>query len=280
MNKIRVLFLAVFLGFGALRSEAGVPVMGEALTFSMLCQYTTNIMTNAGPVRIANPQMRSVLVTSADISRSIERSVFGRNFTSEGPMHTDWAGANIVFERNLSDGTTGIYLRVPSNQVEVTSYFDSRFTNNGYLDVFSGEISNVFAESLLVDSNAPTTLEQGFINTSDGNTNFNFFESLAYVNVDTTNLALKLFGYATGQHVPVIFRGKSYSVPQAEIFASGTFKLNLATNLFDVTNGYTYTVGKQTNVATHVIPPAYYYGIAHGTIVFSPPYVFSVPKWP
>jgi hypothetical protein len=175
---------------------------------------------------------------------------------------TNWAGAAIVYEKNLFTGNEGIFLRVGGKQTNVSSFFGDTFTN-----MFSQNVTSVFGGTNY--TNAALPLLGGYDydvsgvksarNTAEGN--------LAYLAFSSTNTSFNLYGFSQGTLIDVIglYNHQPYSnqVEQAEVIGAGTFSLNVTTNVFPYL-GFTNTV------------PTNYTGIAHGTVNVNTPYYLNI----
>jgi hypothetical protein len=255
MNKMRCLFLALALGFGLCAQRVQAQTCEQAMTFSIICQYVTNGITTTNPttkIATQHPSLQTVLINSGNLVKAMAIDLLGTNWAK-------WAGATIEYEVNLSTGNQGIFLRLDGKQTNVSSFFGNSFSN-----MFSQNVSNVF-----VGTNYAASLPLGGDDNDQSGmmiTNANFSGNLAYLNFASSNTTFNIFGYSQG---PVILdtgildrvRYGRY-VQQAEIVGAGSFSLNVTTNVYLIptTNG----------------TPAYYTGVAHGTLFVGKPYYIPV----
>jgi hypothetical protein len=116
-----------------LRAQTSV----QRLTFSLLGEYQTNVfVTNtsnpASALTNENSYIRDILFGSGNVVKAIAVDLEGANWTN-------WAGAALVREVNLSNGSEGIFLRINGRQTNVSSFFGGSFSNN-----FTAELTNSF----------------------------------------------------------------------------------------------------------------------------------------
>jgi hypothetical protein len=268
MKKMQCLFLVLALGLGLCCQRAQAQTSAQTLTFSIICQYVTNTYTtNFSPLRIVeNPHVVTVLLNSANLVKAMAADIFSTNWATNWPK---WAGASIVYEKNLESSNQGIYLRYLGQQMDVSSFFTNRFSTNGFANMFSQDVASVFNgtnyDSDGTNSLLPLTGGGIFIGGPAASDN------LAYLTFTSTDTSFTLFGYSQGAVVNTVFdkEGDVGKVVQGLIVGAGTFNLNVTTNFLRVT----------TNNAT---PPINYPGLAHGTVNVSAPYHldFGPPEGP
>jgi hypothetical protein len=263
MKRLRYLVMALVLGLGfALRAPA--QTVAQNLTISLICQYVTNDFTNNYPaldITNRHQEIVTVLIDTANLVKAMAIDLEGRTNSDNATNWLQWAGAAIVLEQNMITTNQGIFLRKGLKQTNVSPFFGSSFTN-----LFSQDISTVF-----VGTNYATSLPLlgGYSNTLDGAsvTNFSTVGNLAYVNFSSSNTSFNLFGFSQGNLINVFGRssGTLYSntVNRSLITGAGTFSLNVTTNVY---------LDPSTNTV-----PAYYTGIAHGTVNVNAPYFLNIP---
>jgi len=254
MKKMRYLFLVLALGFGLRAQRVQGQTAAQNMSFSIICQYVTNIYaTNLSNQAInENQQLTTVLLNSHNLAKAVAIDLLGTNWVQ-------WLGASFVYEENMLTSNQGIYLRINGKQTNVSSFFGDSFTN-----MFSQNVSNVFIGM----SYATLPLIGGVIEDVGGvkTTNRNTHDNLAYLTFASTNISFNLFGYSQGVLTNVIYdrEGDVAKVDQAEIVGSGTFSLNVTTNIYPYLDITKYTV------------PTNYTGLAHGTIFVTAPYHLNI----
>jgi hypothetical protein len=268
MKKMRSLFLVLALGLGLCWQRAQGQTSAQTLTFSIICQYVTNTYTTNLSTHTTNEDRHvvTVLLNSANLVKAMAADMFSTNWATNWPR---WAGASIVYEKNLESGNQGIYLRIAGRQTNVSSFFTNGFSTNGFANMFSQDVDSVFHgtnyDTIGTNSLLPLTGGGIFIGGPGASDN------LAYLTFTSTDTSFTLFGYSQGTVVNTVFdrEGDVGKVVQGLIVGAGTFSLNVTTNFLRVT----------TNNAT---PPINYPGLAHGTVYVTAPYHlnFGPPEGP
>jgi hypothetical protein len=254
MKKMRCLFLVLVLGCGVCAQRAQGQVAAQNITFSIICQYITNIYaTNISALTTnENQQVTTVIVNSHNLAKAAAIDLLGTNWTK-------WQGASFIYEQNMITSNQGIYLRLNGKQTNVSQFFGDNFTN-----MFTQNVSNVYSGT----NYASLPLIGGIKYDVGGvkSTNYTASDNLAYLTFSTTNISFSLFGYSQGSLVNVIYdrEGDTAKVDQPEIVGAGTFSLNVTTNIYPYLNITKYT------------PATNYTGLAHGTVMFSAPYHFDI----
>jgi hypothetical protein len=255
MKKMRCLFLALALGFGWCSQRAQGQTSEQALSFSIICQYVTNNINTTNPTtKIVTQHFleQTVFLSSANLVKAMAIDLVGTNWMR-------WAGSTIEYEVNMANGNQGIYLRLNGKQTNVSSFFGNNFTN-----IFSQNVSNVFS-----GVNYATSLPLGGddnVQTNADITYANFTGNLAYLTFATGNTSFSLFGYSQGPvvHGSGFLDGVLYEryLPVAQIAGTGTFSLNVTTNIFLIPTSN----GTPTN----------YTGVAHGNIFMGKAYFLPI----
>jgi hypothetical protein len=287
MKKMRFLFLALALSLGWCAGRAQGQTIAQTMTFSVICQYVTNTYTTNGGIVSMGQHLNTVALTSANIVRAIAADVFGTGWTN-------WESATLFYEENMTNGNQGIFLYYKGNQTNVSRYFTSSTSTNGFANMFSKDVPNVFGGTIYptLSSNSYVDLvSQDPINPHP-ETNFpggslplsgvygygngpvaTAYDDLAYVTLTTRNTSFTLFGYSQGNLFNAIYdqEGHVGIVDAALIAGAGTFSLNLTSNLLFITNGYplsTNITPRGTNIvlATNVVLATNLFGVAHGTL--------------
>jgi len=256
--------VALCFGFGAARVQAQTEA--QVLTFSIICQYVTNVYATNVAAGVTNDDqiVTTVLLNSANIAKAIAIDLEGTNWAKY------WDPALIVREVNLSNGHEGIFLRssvnTQTNISNSTNFFAFCFTNE-----FTCQVTNVFTTTYY-NTNLPIKggWSYTYSNTNKDTNIYTVVDGLHYVSFTSSNLQFNIFGSGQGTEAEAggHLDGKLYELPtvSTEITGAGTFNLNVATNVFfnpNITN-----------------PPAYYTGLAHGTVIVGAPYFLAIPPPP
>jgi hypothetical protein len=272
MNKIRFRFAAAFavlvLAANVLRAQTSF----QRITFSLTGEFQTNTFaTNAddgSSLTNEHAKMKMIFLGTGNVIKSIAIDLEGTNWSN-------WSGAILLREVNLTNGNEGIFLRKNSVQTNVSSYFDGTFSNSftvGVSNAFpalsnnmTGLVSNNI-NGMTNNANPGFQVVQGNLDMT-GPTNFttNFTKTagLYFISLNTTNIKFNLLGIATGTITNVQGEGFERTNNSLYIGTAGTFYLNADTNIFD----------SGTN------SPYFYTGPMHGTINVGLPY-FSPDQGP
>jgi hypothetical protein len=317
MKQMRYLFLALALSFGLCARQSQAQTVGQTMTFSIVCQYVTNLYTTNTTTGVINQDqhLTTVLVDTPNIVKAILVDLFWTsNSTAWHSNYARWESARLVYEENMTNGHQGIYLRVGDRQTNVSSFFTNSFstngcanmfsqdaakviggtiypaiTTNGYADVSSPVASNLFDETVFPSNSLPLTGGFGYLEHAGTSNNYTSYDNLAYLTLTTSNTSFTLFGLSQGLLVDAVYAadGGVGKVDQAEIIGAGTFSLNLSTNFLRLTNGFRYDVNLSDTVVTNylvtnAVPAANYTGLAHGTVYVRAPYRldFGPPEGP
>jgi hypothetical protein len=287
MKKMRCLFLTLALGLGWCAGRAQGQVIAQTMTFSVFCQYVTNTYTTNAGIVFTDPHVNTVALTSANIVRAIAAEVFGTGWTN-------WESATLFYEENMTNGNQGIFLYDKGRQTNVSQYFTSVASTNGFANMFSRDVTNVFGGTIFptLSSNSYVNILSEDATNPDAGTNFpvgslplygtygygngpvaTAYDDLAYVTLNTSNTSFTLFGYSQGNLFRATYDDEGHQgiVDSALIAGAGTFSLNITSNLLFITNGYplkTNITATATNivVATNVVPATNVLGVAHGTL--------------
>jgi hypothetical protein len=245
MKKMRYLFLVLALGFGLCAQRVQGQTSEQVMTFSIICQYVTNYYTVTNlTTQVVDHyfELETVYLDSANLVKAMAIQLLGTNWTK-------WSGAAICYENNMVNGNQGIYLRLNGLQTNVSCFFGNGFTN-----MFSQNVNNVFS-----GTNYAATLPVGWNYNDQYNvsgTNAPFSDNLAYLTFASSNISFNIFGYSqsTVVHGSGYLDGVLYEryLPEGEVIGSGTFSLNVTTNVFLIPT----TNGTPTNFT----------GLAHGTV--------------
>jgi hypothetical protein len=164
---------------------------------------------------------------------------------------------------NLSNGAEGIYLRKGLNATNI-----SRFFGTSYSNAFTGDVTNVFkGTNYATNATMPVFGGWRYMQPTNTITNYSVADGLHYVSFSCSNTSFDIFGYSQGRVAHPVGRadGTVYETNTiwSEILGAGTFNLNVTTNIYSVaaSNG----------------TPAYYGGLAYGTVYLSSPYFKAVP---
>jgi hypothetical protein len=261
MKQMRFYLLILALGFGLCAQRVQAQTSEQVMTFSVICQYATNYLITTNTQTGATAQyieQNTVILDSANIAKAIAVDLLRTNWTL-------WAGAQLCYEVNLATGNQGIFMRLGAKQTNVSQFFTNIFSPYAYSNIFSQNLSSVFTVTNY------TSLPVGVFGTNyvkSTTTNFygSFSDNLAYLTFTSSNMSFNLFGYSQGTVVDGsgYLDGTLYSqyLTEAEIAGAGTFNLNVSTNIFLVptTNG----------------TPAFYNGVAHGTVFVQRPFFLAI----
>ena len=241
--------LALWLGGRAVPVQA--QITEQVLSFSFICQFSTNVFTTNSAAGITNDErvLNSILIDTPNIVRAIAIDLDGTNWVRK------WYPAVIVRDVNLADGSEGIFLRHGTTRTNLSE----RFFGQSFSNEFSGNVSNVF----LATNYTTFPVQQGwrYLHPTNTITNFSRCDGLYFVSFTSSNTQFNLFGYGQGteRQAGGYLDGKLYEMPtvSTEIIGAGSFNLNLTTNIYltPTTNG----------------TPAYVNGLLHGSIVISGP---------
>jgi hypothetical protein len=257
MKKTRYFIAALALGIGFGAAPVQAQTTAQTLTFSIICQYVTNVFSTNAAAGITNEDqmLTTVLLDSINIEKAIAIDLAGTNWEK------DWYPFTIVREVNLTNGNEGIFLRHGTNQTNISErFFGLSFTNE-----FTSEVPSVF-----VATNYTTLPIKGgwlYMHPTNSITNYTLLDSLCFVSFASSNIQFNLFGHGQGTEAKAggYLHGKLYELPTVStiITGAGTFNLNLTTNIYltPTTNG----------------TPAFFNGLAHGTLVISAPYYLPIP---
>jgi hypothetical protein len=231
--SIRSLALGFVLALAASNGRAQTSL--QPLSLSLLAGYQANSYTTNTTTDTTNETARlpGILIATGNIVRAIAVDL-------DGPTSTNWNGANLVREVNLTNGNEGIFLRKNGLETNVSSFFGLTFSNNltaGLLAGFPGltnfpGVSNV--------SPANFELIHGSVvdfGATNATTNASRTSGLYSLSINTTNLKINLIGVGDGNLVEV--SGQISGVPYKGkintelVGCAGTFYLNLTTNIFD-----------------------------------------------
>jgi hypothetical protein len=258
MKKMRYFIAALAFGFDLSAAHVHAQTTGQTLTFSIICQYVTNVVTTNAAAGITNDEriLATVLVDTANIKRAIGIDLAGTNWVKE------WYPASIVREVNLTNGNEGIFYRHGTNQINISErFFGLSFTNE-----FTYQVPSFFGATNY-DTTLPVKGGWIYMHPTNTITNFTQCDGLYFMSFNSSNLQFNLFGDGQGTEAEAggHVDGKLYELPtvSTEITGAGTFNLNLTTNIYltPTTNG----------------TPAFLSGLAHGTIVISAPYYLAIP---
>ena len=258
MKKMRCYVAALALGFGFAAAPVRAQTTAQTLTFSIICQYVTNVVSTNAAAGITNDDqiLTTVVLNSANIQKAIEIDLAGTNWARE------CTPSRIVREVNLTNGNEGIFLRHGTNQTNISErFFGLSFTNE-----FTYEAPAVFGATNYTD--LPIKGGWVYMHPTNTVTNYTLVDSLSFLSFTSSNIQFNLFGYSQGTESQAggYLHGQLYVLPtvSTEIVGAGTFNLNLTTNifLFPTTNGS---------------PPAWFSGLAHGSVIISKPYYLPIP---
>ena len=258
MKKMRSLFLVLALGFGLCCQRAQAQTSEQVMTFSIICQYQTNLVTTTNlTTQTINQfqQIVTVIVNTANVAKAISLDLFGTNWVK-------WYPSAVCYDVNMVTGNQGILLRHGIYQTNVSSFYGNSFSN-----MFSQNVSNVFSGTYY--TNLPVNAGWDYSSAAGTSNAYTASDNLAYLTFVSSNISFNLFGYSQGKLVngAGYIRGQlfQHQLNEAEVVGAGTFNLNLSTNIYDVitTNG----------------TPAYYGGLAHGTVYMGQP-IFLTTEGP
>jgi hypothetical protein len=266
MKKMRSLFLVLVLGLGLCCPRAQGQTTAMTMTFSIICQYVTNsYTTNLSPLVINKFQrVTTVLLNSANLVKAMSVDMFGTKWTN-------WAGASIVYEQNMTNGNQGIFLRLAGRQTNVSSFFVNDFSTNGFVNMFSQDVDSAFHgtnyDIMGTNSQLPLVGGNVYEHETSTNSNFNVSDNLAYLTFTSVNTSFTLFGFSQGTLLNTVYdrEGDIAKVNKAMITGAGTFTLNVTTNFLDIA----VTNATQT-------PAIHYVGLAHGTVYMAIPYHLNI----
>jgi hypothetical protein len=306
MKQMRILFLILALGAGLGAQRAQGQTAAQTMTFSIICQYVTNTYTtNVDRTVLTNQHILTVVINSANIVRAIIADTFwNSNSTDFQTNLAKWGPASLVYEENMTNHNQGIFLRYMGQQTNVSRYFTSSFSTNGYANMFAHDVTNAFVGTIF-----PTVSTNGYADVFSEDVTNNYadndfptntlplsglygfgngpaglgYDNLAYLTLFTKNTSFSLFGYSQGTLLNVVYdlEGNVGKVDKALVVGAGTFSLNLNTNYLFLTNPFTnyyYLPGHRltNDVLTNSIPATNYVGLAHGTLLLAPPYHINI----
>ena len=280
MNKIRLSFFAVgaalALAAGGLHAQTSI----QNLTFSLIGDFQTNTFTtntsDGTPVSTNEVLVvRPILFTTANVVKAIAVDLEGTNWDLEGTDSTNWNGARLVREVNLTNGAEGIFLRKGTNQINVSSFFRASFTNNftGYLSNYLALVTNGFTNSFTNGFTNSFPLQAAIIggkisfdiDTGTNTTNYKSSAGLYTLSFFSSNVQFNTFGFGSGvianvggdidgTHLRTLDQFRSDRRGRSIIY------LNTTSNIFDL----------GTNL------PAYIGGPLHGSITTGAGYFFDI----
>ncbi len=240
----------------------------QRITISLLAEYQANTFatnTSSGaPLTNTYSKIKTILIATGNVVKSIAIDMAGPNWT-------EWSGAELVREVNLTNGHEGIFLRKGTNNVNLSNYFSGTFSNNftsGWTNGFPAATNNIYGQTNLtingMSNNAAPSFElvRGVLRQT-GTTNFTTNDvttaGLYFLSLNTTNIKFSIVGSGDGtvQNVAGSISGTRYErAINSEIFGSvGTFLLNVTSNIFN----------------TGTDSPAYVTGPLRGTIFVGTP---------
>ncbi len=265
MNKIRSVFFAagaaLALAAGGLHAQTSF----QNLTFSLIGEYQTNTFTTntSGGTPVSTNEVlvvRPILITTACMIKAMAVDLEGTNWNVEGTDSTNWDGARLVREVNLTNGAEGIFLRKGTHQINVSSFFGTSFTNNftGYLSNYLGLVTNGFTNSFT--NSSTTNLANDFppqaaiiggkvhIDPTTNTTNYKSSVGVYTLSFFTSNVQFNTFGVGSGviANVRGQIDGTLYErlINSEAIGLAGAFYLNTTSNIFDLgTNPPAYIGG-------------------------------------
>jgi hypothetical protein len=258
MNKIRFSFFAAGAALALAASGLHAQTSIQNLTFSLIGDFQTNTFTTntSGGTPVSTNEVlvvRPILFTTANVVKAIAVDLEGTNWDLEGTDSTNWNGARLVREVNLTNGAEGIFLRNGTNQINVSRYFGTSFTNNftGYLSNYLVLVTNGFTNSF---TNSSTTnfansfpLQAAIIggkisfdtDTGTNTTNYKSSAGLYTLSFFSSNVQFNTFGFGSGAiaNVGGDIDGTHYErLINSEVIgvAGASFYLNTTTNIFDL----------------------------------------------
>jgi hypothetical protein len=271
MNKIRFSVfaagVALALAAGGLHAQTSI----QYLTFSLIGEFQTNTFTTntSGGTPVSTNEVlvvHPILFSTANVVKAIAVDLEGTNWDVDGTDSTNWDGARLVREVNLTNGAEGIFLRKGTTQINVSRFFGASFTNNftGYLSNYLGLVTNGFTNSFT--NNSTTNFTNCFppqaaiiggkvyIDPTGTTTNYNSSAGLYTLSFFTSNVQFNTFGVGSGviANVRGQIDGNLYErlIYSESIGMAGAFYLNTMSNIF--------------NTGTNL--PAYIGGPLHGGI--------------
>lgn len=287
MKRIRFLFGCLAVLFGFMATDARAQSSHQIITFSILTDFQNE--TNAAPNEpgLTNLFIQPLLITSGNIVKAILLDIKGRKWTN-------WIGATLQRQINLTNGEEGVYITLGgTNELNVSSFFGDTYLSNftgGVLDALSFATNNftyfytndiVTAYTNITDGSTNVTLITNAVVTTNnlqspyppvfnGQASSTFVHhrssaGLHFISVNTSNLKLNLVGaslQAPGDGAITTFTGHydgtnySVGVQDESIYVVGSFSWNGTTNFFSpITN--------VTNV--------FYSGPARGSVIIGAP---------
>ncbi|MGP8201946.1 MAG: hypothetical protein ACLQU4_20845 [Limisphaerales bacterium] len=226
MNKIRFSIfaaaVALLMTAGGLHAQTSI----QNLAFSLIGEYQTDFFsTNAsGALTNEATHIHQILIATGNVVKALAVDLEGTNWTN-------WAGARLVREVNLTNGNEGIFLRLNGRQTNVSSFFGGSFSNN-----FTGELTNAFPAL-----------------------NPNLADGLIFTNVVTnlfTNAATNIFTNTITN--TVTDSGSNYVFTNLFTNVSANVFTNLFTNAFN--NAFNNSFSNSFNLDTPLV---------HGTFLLS-----------
>jgi len=257
--------VALLLMTGSLHAQTSV----QRITISLFGQYQTNrFYTNSTTgLTNENARLRDILIATGNVVKAIAVDLEGTNWTN-------WAGAALVREVNLTNGNEGIFLRLSGKQTNVSSFFDSSFSNNftaGLSNSFPGATNGMNSSTNNLNgstnnANPNFQLVQGWVRmTSSTNftTNFTRTAGLYLVSLNTTNIKFNFVAAGPGRITTVSGAGGKGSINSEIISGAGSFYLNATTNLYDMgSNGASFFTGPMRG--SIILGAPYYNGSIQG----------------
>lgn len=265
MNKLRFRFLtaAVALLLMAGGVQAQTPTSVQRISISLFGEYQTNqFFTNAMNLTNENAKLHDVLIATGNVIKAIAVDLDGTNWTN-------WAGASLVREVNLTNGNEGIFLRLGGKQTNVSSFFDGSFSNNftaGLTNFFPGATNGMsgLTNNINGSTNNPNPsfqLVQGWLrmtSLTNFTTNFTKTAGLYFISLNTTNVKFNYVAAGGGSVSTVSAPGGTIKARiNSEVIAgAGAFFLNGGTNIFDM----------------GAVEASFFTGPMRGTIIVGAPY--------
>ena len=255
MNKIRFSFFAAGAALALAASGLHAQTSIQNLTFSLVGEFQTNTFTTntSGGTPVSTNEVlvvRPILLTTAYMVKAIAVDLEGTNWDLEGTDSTNWAGARLVREVNLTNGAEGIFLRRGTTQTNVSRFFSTSFTNNftGYLSNYLGLVTNDFTNTFT--NSSPTNFTNWFppqgaliggklyIDPTGATTNYKTSAGLYTLSFFTSNVQFNTFGVGAGviANVRGQINGALYErlINSESIGMAGAFYINTTSNIFDL----------------------------------------------
>ncbi|HEX4120774.1 MAG TPA: hypothetical protein VH619_09180 [Verrucomicrobiae bacterium] len=241
MKRLRFLLILMTLAFGFAAVNARAQSAHQVMSFSLLTDYQDE--TNDAPT---NPQatnlvIHPLLITGQNILKAIMLDV-------KGHAWTNWAGATIQRQINLTNGEEGIYVTLGGlEEVNVSQFFSETYVSNFTWGVtnYLGFLTNSFTYGTNLLQSPFLPEYNGYILGST--THHGSSASLHFISLNTTNLKFNLVGCSLqtpGDGTITTFDGiydktnhYSVAVQREMIYVVGSFVWNATTNFYTpVTN--------------------------------------------